>query len=47
MAQAADERAEGEAPTRVRQALSAAVSRETEARASQAGAGRQAGSARR
>jgi chromosome partitioning protein len=38
VAQAADERAEDEAPTRVRQALSAAVSRETEARASQEGA---------
>jgi chromosome partitioning protein len=37
VAQAADERAEHEPPTRVRQALSAAVSRETEARASQDG----------
>ncbi len=33
MAQAADERAGNEPPTRVRQALSAAVSRETEDRA--------------
>src|SRR5947207_14590034 len=37
VAQAADERAEDQPPTRVRQALSAAVSRETEARASHAG----------
>ena len=37
MAQAADERAEDEPPTRVRQALSAAVSRETENRASRDG----------
>ena len=37
MAQAADERAEGEPPTRVRQALSAAVSRETEDRAPREG----------
>ena len=38
MAQAADERAEDAPPTRVRQALSAAVSRETENRASRASA---------
>ena len=38
MAQAADERAEDEPPTRVRQALSAAVSRETEDRARRDGA---------
>src|SRR4029077_8497581 len=37
--QAADERAEGEPPTRVRQALSAAVSRETEDRAPDGAAG--------
>ena len=39
MAQAADERAGNEAPTRVRQALSAAVSRETEDRARTEGPG--------
>src|SRR5262252_4834898 len=38
VAQAADERAEDEPPTRVRQALSAAVSRETEDRAAAGGA---------
>src|SRR5215471_18031025 len=38
VAQAADERAEDEPPTRVRQALSAAVSRETEDRAPAGGA---------
>src|SRR5215510_6025975 len=41
VAQAADERAEGEPPTRVRQALSAAVSRETEDRARRDGAARE------
>jgi chromosome partitioning protein len=40
VAQAADERAEDEPPTRVRQALSAAVSRETEDRAPRVGAAR-------
>ncbi len=44
MAQAADERAEDEPPTRVRQALSAAVSRETEGRASGGAAGKRLGS---
>src|SRR2546429_7857459 len=38
LAQAADERAEGETPTRVRQALSGAGSRETEDPASRDGA---------